>query len=109
MIRLIDSVTVDGRVFRVDTRLRPFGDSGALVASYPSLENYYQQHGRDWERYALLKARCITGTSDQIRPFLQLAKQFVYRRYTDFGVIDGLRSMKALIDTERVTKGWPMM
>ena len=61
VIRLIDSVTVDGRVFRVDTRLRPFGDSGALVASYPSLENYYQQHGRDWERYALLKARCITG------------------------------------------------
>ena len=105
VIRLIDSVTVDGRVFRVDTRLRPFGDSGALVASYPSLENYYQQHGRDWERYALLKARCITGPSDQIRPFLQLAKQFVYRRYTDFGVIDGLRSMKALIDAERVTKG----
>ena len=105
VIRLIDSVTVDGRVFRVDTRLRPFGESGALVASYPSLENYYQQHGRDWERYALLKARCITGTAAQIRPFQQLARQFVYRRYTDFGVIDGLRSMKALIDTERVTKG----
>ena len=105
VIRLIDSVTVDGRVFRVDTRLRPFGDSGALVASYPSLENYYQQHGRDWERYALLKARCITGTPAQRRPFQQLAKQFVYRRYTDFGVIDGLRSMKALIDTERVSKG----
>ena len=105
VIRLIDSVTVDGRVFRVDTRLRPFGDSGALVASYPSLENYYQQHGRDWERYALLKARCITGMPDQIRPFQQLAKQFVYRRYTDFGVIDGLRSMKALIDRERVTQG----
>ncbi len=105
VIRLIDSVTVDGRVFRVDTRLRPFGESGALVASYPSLENYYQQHGRDWERYALLKARCITGTAAQIRPFQQLARQFVYRRYTDFGVIDGLRSMKALIDTERVKKG----
>lgn len=105
VIRLIDSVTVEGRVFRVDTRLRPFGDSGALVASYPSLENYYQQHGRDWERYALLKARCITGTPDQMRPFQQLAKQFVYRRYTDFGVIDGLRNMKALIDSERVAKG----
>lgn len=104
VIRLIDSVTVDGRVFRVDTRLRPFGDSGALVASYPSLENYYQQHGRDWERYALLKSRCITGTPDQIKPFQQLAKQFVYRRYTDFGVIEGLRSMKALIDAERLVK-----
>lgn len=105
VIRLIDSVTGDGRVFRVDTRLRPFGDSGALVASYPSLENYYHQHGRDWERYALLKSRCITGTPDQIKPFQQLAKQFVYRRYTDFGVIEGLRSMKALIDAERLVKG----
>ena len=69
VIKLIDSVTHEGRVFRVDTRLRPFGDSGALVASYPSLENYYQQHGRDWERYALLKSRCITGPSEQTRRF----------------------------------------
>ena len=105
VIRLIDTVTQEGRVFRVDTRLRPFGESGALVASYQSLENYYQQHGRDWERYALLKARCITGTLEQTRAFEQLAQQFVYRRYTDFSVIDGLRDMKALIDAERVSKG----
>ena len=104
VIKLIDSVTHEGRVFRVDTRLRPFGDSGALVASYPSLENYYQQHGRDWERYALLKSRCITGPSKQTRAFQQLARRFVYRRYTDFSVIDGLRDMKALIDTERLSK-----
>ncbi|MEC8267028.1 MAG: bifunctional [glutamate--ammonia ligase]-adenylyl-L-tyrosine phosphorylase/[glutamate--ammonia-ligase] adenylyltransferase, partial [Pseudomonadota bacterium] len=104
VIKLIDSVTHEGRVFRVDTRLRPFGDSGALVASYPSLENYYQQHGRDWERYALLKSRCITGLMDQTRAFQQLARRFVYRRYTDFSVIDGLRDMKALIDIERVSK-----
>jgi glutamate-ammonia-ligase adenylyltransferase len=104
LIKLIDSLTHEGRVFRVDTRLRPFGDSGALVASYPSLENYYQQHGRDWERYALLKSRCITGLSEQTRAFQQLARRFVYRRYTDFSVIDGLRDMKALIDTERVSK-----
>jgi len=104
VIRLIDTVTHEGRVFRVDTRLRPFGDSGALVASYPSLENYYQQHGRDWERYALLKSRCITGLIEQTRAFQQLARRFVYRRYTDFSVIDGLRDMKALIDTERVSK-----
>ena len=105
VIKLIDSVTYEGRVFRVDTRLRPFGDSGALVASYPSLENYYQQHGRDWERYALLKSRCITGLAEQTRAFQQLARRFVYRRYTDFSVIDGLRDMKALIDAERVSKG----
>ena len=104
VIKLINSVTHEGRVFRVDTRLRPFGDSGALVASYPSLENYYQQHGRDWERYALLKSRCITGHSEQTQAFQQLARRFVYRRYTDFSVIDGLRDMKALIDSERVSK-----
>jgi glutamate-ammonia-ligase adenylyltransferase len=104
VIKLIDSVTHEGRVFRVDTRLRPFGDSGALVASYPSLENYYQQHGRDWERYALLKSRCITGPFEQTRAFQQLARRFVYRRYTDFSVIEGLRDMKALIDAERVSK-----
>jgi len=104
VIKLIDSVTHEGRVFRVDTRLRPFGDSGALVASYPSLENYYQQHGRDWERYALLKSRCITGPTEQTRAFQQLARRFVYRRYTDFSVIEGLRDMKALIDAERVSK-----
>ena len=69
VIKLIDSVTHEGRVLRVDTRLRRFGDSGALVASYPSLENYYQQHGRDWERYALLKFRCITGLIEQTRAF----------------------------------------
>ena len=104
VIKLIDRVTHEGRVFRVDTRLRPFGDSGALVASYPSLENYYQQHGRDWERYALLKSRCITGLAEQTRAFQQLSRRFVYRRYTDFSVIDGLRDMKALIDNERLSK-----
>ena len=88
-------------MFRVDTRLRPFRDSGALVASYLFLENYYQQHGRDWERYALLKSRCITGLNEQTRALQQLARRFVYRRYTDFSVIVGLRGMKALIDTER--------
>ena len=68
------------------------------------MENYYQQHGRDWERYALLKSRCITGLIDQTRAFQQLARRFVYRRYTDFSVVDGLRDMKALIDIERISK-----
>ena len=104
VIKLIDTTTHEGRVFRVDTRLRPFGDSGALVASYQALENYYQQHGRDWERYALLKSRCITGPAEQTRAFRSLASRFVYRQYTDFSVIDGLRDMKALIDAERVSK-----
>lgn len=100
MIRLLDARTDDGFVFRVDMRLRPFGDSGALVVSLAALEDYLQDHGRDWERYAWIKARAVVGaaafadaTQDFIRPF-------VYRRYLDYGVFDSLREMKALIARE---------
>ena len=62
MIRLLDQATEDGFVFRVDMRLRPFGDSGPLVASFAFLEDYLQAHGRDWERYAWVKARAITAS-----------------------------------------------
>ena len=106
IIRYLDSVTADGRVFRVDTRLRPFGDSGALVANLPALETYYQEHGRNWERYALMKARVISLAPEQHQEINDLFRQFVYRRYIDFGVIDGLRDMKRLIETERVNKDY---
>jgi glutamate-ammonia-ligase adenylyltransferase len=59
VIALLDEVTVDGFVFRVDTRLRPFGDSGPPVVSFAALESYLLQHGRDWERYAYIKARIV--------------------------------------------------
>ena len=104
VIRYLDAVTVDGRVFRVDTRLRPFGDSGALVASLSALEAYYQEHGRNWERYALLKARLISLDAEQHAEASELFRKFVYRRYIDFGVIDGLRDMKRLIENERISK-----
>ena len=58
---MLDARTEDGFVFRVDMRLRPFGESGPLVVSLASLEDYLQQHGRDWERYAWIKARAIVG------------------------------------------------
>ena len=61
IIRLLDARNADGFVFRVDMRLRPFGESGPLVVSLASLEDYLQQHGRDWERYAWIKARAIVG------------------------------------------------
>jgi len=100
LIRLLDVRNEQGFVFRVDMRLRPFGDSGPLVVSLASLEDYLQEHGRDWERYAWIKARPIVGaqafeagTRDFVRPF-------VYRRYLDFGVIESLRDMKALIARE---------
>ncbi len=106
IIRYLDSVTADGRVFRVDTRLRPFGDSGALVANLPALETYYQEHGRNWERYALMKARVISLAPAQHQEINDLFRHFVYRRYIDFGIIDGLRDMKRLIETERVNKDY---
>ncbi len=61
VIRLLDARTEDGIVFRVDMRLRPFGDSGGLVVSLAALEDYLQEHGRDWERYAWIKARAVVG------------------------------------------------
>ena len=100
MIRLLDARTEDGIVFRVDMRLRPFGDSGALVVSLASLEDYLQEHGRDWERYAWIKARAVVGAAAYATATRNFIRPFVYRRYLDFGVFDSLREMKALIARE---------
>ena len=100
IIRLLDTRNAEGFVFRVDMRLRPFGESGPLVVNLASLEDYLQQHGRDWERYAWIKARAIVG-ADAYRPaYEEFVRPFVYRRYLDFGVFESLRNMKALIVRE---------
>ena len=100
VIRLLDARNADGFVFRVDMRLRPFGDSGPLVVSLASLEGYLQQHGRDWERYAWVKARAIVGAAAYASAYEEFVRPFVYRRYLDFGVFESLRNMKALIVRE---------
>jgi [glutamine synthetase] adenylyltransferase / [glutamine synthetase]-adenylyl-L-tyrosine phosphorylase len=100
LIRLLDSRTEDGFVFRVDMRLRPFGESGPLVVSLASLEDYLQEHGRDWERYAWIKARPIVGVERYSPAYQEFVRPFVYRRYLDFGVFESLRDMKALIVRE---------
>jgi glutamate-ammonia-ligase adenylyltransferase len=100
VIRLLDVRNEDGFVFRVDMRLRPFGDSGPLTSSLASLETYLQEHGRDWERYAWVKARAIVGIDAYARAYGEFVRSFVYRRYLDFGVIESLRDMKALIARE---------
>jgi glutamate-ammonia-ligase adenylyltransferase len=100
LIRLLDARTEDGFAFRVDMRLRPFGESGPLVVSLASLEDYLQQHGRDWERYAWIKARAIVGVEPYARANDEFVRSFVYRRYLDFGVFESLREMKALIVRE---------
>ncbi len=100
LIAMLDTQTADGRVFRVDLRLRPFGQSGPLVVSLAALEYYYQEQGRDWERYAMVKARVIGAESSYQRELSKLLRPFVYRRYIDFSAIDALRKMKSLITQE---------
>ncbi|HEY7670886.1 MAG TPA: bifunctional [glutamate--ammonia ligase]-adenylyl-L-tyrosine phosphorylase/[glutamate--ammonia-ligase] adenylyltransferase [Gammaproteobacteria bacterium] len=104
LIKLLDQVTEHGFVFRVDTRLRPFGASGPLVLSVSAFEAYLLQHGRDWERYAYVKARLLTGHAYQRAVFDAILTPFVYRRYLDFGVFEALRTMKRLISQEVARK-----
>ena len=99
-IALLNETTADGYVFRVDMRLRPFGDSGPLSTSLGALEHYYAVHGRDWERYAAIKARAISGDSASRNGLESITRPFVYRRYLDFGALEALREMKQMINRE---------
>ncbi|HEX6549291.1 MAG TPA: bifunctional [glutamate--ammonia ligase]-adenylyl-L-tyrosine phosphorylase/[glutamate--ammonia-ligase] adenylyltransferase, partial [Gammaproteobacteria bacterium] len=105
LIRVIDQVTEDGFVFRVDMRLRPFGEAGPLAMSFAALETYYQNHGREWERYALIKARPVAGDLARGEALLESLRPFVYRRYLDFNAFESLREMKRLIDQEVTRRG----
>jgi len=93
IIRSLSEVNADGFCFRVDTRLRPFGASGPLVSSFAALEQYYQREGRDWERYAMIKARPVAGDLVAGAQLLDELRPFVYRRYIDFGAIDAMHEM----------------
>ncbi|OCG12272.1 bifunctional glutamine synthetase adenylyltransferase/deadenyltransferase [Gilliamella sp. wkB292] len=106
LIRALDQVTEDGFVYRVDMRLRPLGDGGPLVLSFSSMEDYYQEQGRDWERYAMVKAKVLGNQQDHYTVELyQLLKPFVYRRYIDFSVLQSLRNMKSMIEREVRRRG----
>ncbi|MDQ1242455.1 MAG: [glutamine synthetase] adenylyltransferase / [glutamine synthetase]-adenylyl-L-tyrosine, partial [Pseudomonadota bacterium] len=98
--QLLGSVTAEGFVYRVDLRLRPFGDSGPAIVSFDALEDYLQQHGRDWERYAYVKARPVHGAESFDELYRNVLRPFVYRRYLDFSVFESLREMKDLIARE---------
>ena len=100
LARLLGTPTADGFVLRVDLRLRPFGDSGPLVASFAAFEDYLMRHGRDWERYAYVKARPVTSVERYAEVEAAAVRPFVYRRYLDYGVFESLREMKALIERE---------
>lgn len=105
LIRLLDENTADGFVFRVDMRLRPFGGSGPLAMSFSAMENYYQEQGREWERYAMIKARDIGRDNGDGARLLLALRPFIYRRYVDFGVIESLRELKNLINQEVLRRG----
>ena len=98
--QLLGTVTAEGFVYRVDLRLRPFGDSGPLVVSFDAFEDYLQQHGRDWERYAYVKARPVVGGDEFESLYRNVMRPFVYRRYLDFSVFESLRDMKEMISRE---------
>jgi len=100
VVGFLSKNTADGFVYRVDTRLRPFGDAGPLAVSTSALEAYLAQHGRDWERYAYVKARVVNAWDGEESLHEDVLRPFVYRRYLDYGVFDSLRDMKAMIEAE---------
>lgn len=105
LIKALDQPTQDGFVYRVDMRLRPFGDSGPLVLSFAALEDYYQEQGRDWERYAMVKARIMGDDGAYASELRAMLRPFVFRRYIDFSVIQSLRNMKGMIAREVRRRG----
>jgi glutamate-ammonia-ligase adenylyltransferase len=105
LIQVLNNNTADGFVFRVDMRLRPFGESGPLVVSFDSLENYLFGQAREWERYAMVKARPLTGLPEDKALVEKMISAFVYRRYIDFGVIEAIRDMKRMIEKDLKRKG----
>jgi [glutamine synthetase] adenylyltransferase / [glutamine synthetase]-adenylyl-L-tyrosine phosphorylase len=105
LINVLHENTADGFVFRVDMRLRPNGASGPLALSFGAMEHYYQTHGREWERYAFIKARVIAGDREAGAELLKTLKPFVYRKYLDYGTIESIRDMKAMIERETARKG----
>ncbi|MFA7293616.1 MAG: bifunctional [glutamate--ammonia ligase]-adenylyl-L-tyrosine phosphorylase/[glutamate--ammonia-ligase] adenylyltransferase, partial [Rhodocyclaceae bacterium] len=108
LISALGEATEDGQVFRVDMRLRPNGDSGPLVCSLDSLENYFITQGREWERYAWIKAR-VMNEGDNLQPAWKTAlekitRPFIFRKYLDFGAINAMRDLHAQIRREVARK-----
>jgi [glutamine synthetase] adenylyltransferase / [glutamine synthetase]-adenylyl-L-tyrosine phosphorylase len=95
LIALLNDITEDGFVFRVDMRLRPYGASGALVSSFDALEAYFVSQGREWERYAWIKARAVSGSVSDRKTLEEIVRPFVYRKYLDFGTLEAMRRLHA--------------
>lgn len=105
LVQALNTVTAEGFVFRTDTRLRPYGDSGPLACSFDFMEEYYFSQAREWERYAMVKARVVAGDPDAGARLMAVLRPFTYRRYLDYGSIESLRDMKRMIASELHKKG----
>jgi glutamate-ammonia-ligase adenylyltransferase len=105
LVEAMGAVSAEGFVFRTDLRLRPFGEAGPLAMSFAAMEAYYQSHAREWERYAMVKARPVAGDLSAGEQLLGSLRPFVYRRYLDYGAFESLREMKALIAQQLNRKG----
>ncbi len=105
LIHMLSDTDEDGFVFRVDMRLRPYGNAGALVCSFEAMEEYYQSQGREWERYAMIKARPVSGDEHARLAITELLRPFVFRRYLDFHAFESLRDLKGQIQREVERKG----
>ena len=105
LINLLSKNTAEGFVFRVDARLRPYGDAGPIAMNFDAYETYYQEQGREWERYALIKARPVAGDKEAGSRLIERLRPFIYRRYLDFGAFEDLREMKRKIVREVRRKG----
>jgi glutamate-ammonia-ligase adenylyltransferase len=105
LVQSLSTQTADGFVFRVDTRLRPFGEVGPLAMSFDAMEDYYQSQAREWERYAMIKARPVAGDLADMTQLMLMLRPFVYRRYLDFGAFESLRDLKRMIAKELHRRG----
>ncbi len=104
LVKALDEITADGFVFRTDIRLRPFGDSGPIIMTFDGMENYYLTQAREWERYAMIKARQVAGDFESGKQLSAMIRPFVYRRYLDYGAFEELRSLKIQITQELMRK-----
>ena len=98
LVSLLETSTEEGFVFRIDLRLRPNGTSGPLALSFDAMDHYYTTHGRDWERYALIKTRALDLPGGHSDLLLEILRPFIYRKYLDFGAFDAIRDMKRMIE-----------
>lgn len=97
LTRYLAEKTPEGFCYRVDWALRPFGSAGPAAMHFAAAEDYYQSHGREWERYAMVKARVVAGDTEAGRRFMRMLQPFVYRRYLDYTAIESLRELKQRI------------